>query len=327
MHILICNYASIPVFAYGGTERVVWDLAKNLASKGHQITFLVPKDSYCPFARVLPFDAKKPLQEQIPSDVDLVHFQFNPGPEFVCEKPWLMTQHGNSIPGEFLPTDTVFVSENHAQRHGAECFVYNGLDWAAYGSVDHQAKRNHFHFLGKAAWRVKNVQGAIDVAKHADVPLVVMGGNRLNLKRGFRFTWSRNIKFLGMVGGNNKLSTLQQSKGLIFPVRWHEPFGLAVVESLYFGCPIFCTPYGSLPELVTPDCGLISSHLNEISDAVQGLHFDPQTCHNRAVNLFNAELMTQRYLAIYDHVMSRESLNSAPPMMQEHAVRLPWTRD
>ena len=45
-------------------------------------------------------------------------------------------------------------------------------------------------------------------------------------------------------------SLLNASRGLIFPVRWHEPFGLAVIESLYFGCPVFATPYGALPELV-----------------------------------------------------------------------------
>ena len=327
MHILICNHSPVPVFAYGGTERVIWDLAKGLVSKGHQVSFLVPDNSHCPFARILPLNPRKPLKDQIPDDVDLVHFHFNPGPAFECNKPWLMTQHGNSIPDEFLPTNTVFVSANHAQRHGAQCHVYNGLDWTAYSPVDLRAERRHFHFLGKAAWRVKNVQGAIDVAKQAHVPLVVMGGKRLNVKRGFRFTWSRNITFLGMVGGDIKFSTLQHSKGLVFPVRWHEPFGLAVIESLYFGSPVFCTPYGALPEIVSSECGFLSDGLTELSDAVQHMQFDPRACHQRAVALFNAELMTNRYLAVYERIMSQELLNNAQPMMQEPFVRLPWRRD
>ena len=33
-------------------------------------------------------------------------------------------------------------------------------------------------------------------------------------------------------------------------MRWHEPFGIALIEALYFGCPVFGTPYGSLPEIV-----------------------------------------------------------------------------
>ncbi|MBX9724388.1 MAG: hypothetical protein K2X81_23465, partial [Candidatus Obscuribacterales bacterium] len=62
-------------------------------------------------------------------------------------------------------------------------------------------KRNKFHFLGKAAWSVKNVAGAIDVIKATkNEELMVLGGHRLNLKMGFRFTLSSRIQFYGMVG-------------------------------------------------------------------------------------------------------------------------------
>ena len=53
-----------------------------------------------------------------------------------------------------------------------------------------------------------------------------------------------------MVGGTNKTKLLNQSKGLLFPVRWHEPFGLAILESLHYGCPVFGTPRGSCLKLV-----------------------------------------------------------------------------
>ena len=66
MHILICNKSPVPVFAYGGTERVVWDLAKCLVEKGHQVSLLVPKGSHCPFAHVIELDDATPLQSQIP---------------------------------------------------------------------------------------------------------------------------------------------------------------------------------------------------------------------------------------------------------------------
>ena len=326
MHVLLVNHAPIPVFAYGGTERVIWDLAKSLVEKGHQVSFLVPKGSTCPFARVMDLNPDLTLQQQIPTDVDVVHFQFNPGLDFDCGKPWLMTQHGNSNIGEPLPLNTVFVSGNHAMRHGAQSFIDNGLDWRAYGPVDLQSERSHFHFLGKAMWRVKNVQGAIDISKKAHVPLVVMGGTRLNIKRGFRFTWSRSIQFLGMVGGETKFETLRHSRGLIFPVRWHEPFGLAVIESLYFGCPVFATPYGALPEIVTPECGVLSDKLSVLSDAVSHPTFDRRACHARAVDFFNADRMTDGYVLAYEKVMAGEVLNAMPPVMTQPAVKLPWVK-
>ena len=125
-----------------------------------------------------------------------------------------------------------------AERHGSPEYVHNGLDWEAYGPVDFERPRPYCHFLGKAAWRVKNVQGAIDVAGDAGVQLMVLGGTRLNIKRGFRFTWSRRVSFAGMVGGQVKLDLLQGSRGLVFPVLWHEPFGLAVIES----CLLYTSP-------------------------------------------------------------------------------------
>lgn len=327
MHILLVNHSEIPVFAYGGTERVIWDLAQCLVEKGHRVSFLVPKGSSCPFAHVIELDPQLTLEQQVPADVDLIHFQFNPGLDFECGKPWLMTQHGNSEVDEPLPQNTVFVSGNHAARHGAKCFVYNGLDWRTYGPADLHTERTHFHFLGKAMWRVKNVQGAIDVSKKAHVPLVVMGGNRLNLKRGFRFTWTRSVQFLGMVGGEVKFNTLRHSRGLIFPVRWHEPFGLAVIESLYFGCPVFATPYGALPEIVSPECGVLSDRLSVLSDAISHQHFDRQACHARATELFNAACMTSAYVAVYQRVLDGEALNETHPVMRQTATKLTWLND
>ena len=324
MHILFVNQAPIPVFAYGGTERVIWDLGKSLARLGHRVSYLVPQGSHCDFGQVLTLRDGLGWDEQIPSDVDLVHFQFNPQAIAAPGKPWLMTQHGNSDPGVPLPLNTVFVSRNHAERHGSTEFVHNGLDWDAYGGVDFERPRPYVHFLGKAAWRVKNVQGAIDVALDAGAELWVLGGTRLNLKRGFRFTWSRRVHFAGMVGGDEKLRLLNGSRGLVFPVLWHEPFGLAVIESLYFGCPVYATPYGALPELVPPGCGLLSASRAELAEAVRRGGFDARACHEQATQHFSATAMAAGYLEKYQRILEGESLHTKPPAMTASAKALPW---
>lgn len=324
MHILLVNKAPIPVFAYGGTERVIWDLGKALTQLGHTVSYLVPQGSTCPFARVLHIDPGQPVENQIPQDVDLVHFQFKPEYPERLNKPWLMTQHGNSNVNEVLPLNTVFVSRNHAQRHGSNCYVLNGLDWSEYGPVNLKAPQPYFHFLGKAAWRVKNVQGAIDVSLKAGQTLKVLGGNRLNIKRGFRFTLSPRVHFYGMVGGEQKMDLLRHSSGLIFPVRWHEPFGLAVIESLYFGAPVFATPYGALPELVDTESGLLSANAKELAHAVQTFQANKAHNHQRAQDMFNAQRMAQDYLNVYETVLNREVLNLNAPQMLTSAQDLAW---
>ncbi|MGA0569785.1 glycosyltransferase [Variovorax sp. VNK109] len=322
MHILLAHCAAIPVFAYGGTERVVWDLGRLLVALGHRVSYLVPAHSTCDFARVLPLRADVPLQAQIPHDVDVAHFQFDPGE--ALETPWLVTEHGNAAPGKKLPINSVFVSRDHARRHGAEAFVLNGLDWRSYGLVNMQSSRSHFHFLGKAAWRVKNVRGAIDVARLAGVPLSVLGGHRFNFKRGLRFTFSPSVRFHGMVGGAEKAGLLAASRGLIFPVIWHEPFGLAVIESLYFGCPVFATPYGALPELVPPECGALSASRRELTELLLSSSFDRRTCHEHALHHFNAARMAAAYVKLYERVLDGESLNTRVPVGPADN-RLSWT--
>jgi len=193
------------------------------------------------------------------------------------------------------------------------------LDWDDYGKIVFNNSRAYFHFLGDAAWRVKNVRGAIDVVLQTKQErLSVLGGTRLNFRMGFRFTFSPRISFYGTVGGEKKNRLLSNSKGLIFPVRWHEPFGLAITESLYFGCPVFGTPYGSLPEIVTKDVGYLSNHKNDLSQAItHAADFDKRKCHEYAAEYFNARRMAECYIEKYESVLNGNSLNPKPPALVE----------
>lgn len=329
MRILFANWATVPVYAYGGTERVIWNLASELVRRGHEIAFLTPPGSTCDFGQVLSFDPEKPLLEQIPGGFDIVHFQFQP--HFDLDRdfpyPYLMTEHGNYNRNPTRPLNTVFVSRDHAMRHHSTQYVLNGLDWESYGPVDFSRSRAGYHFLGKAEWRVKNVSGAIQVAKEAGVELEVLGGRRFNFRRGLRLTLTRKAHFHGMIGGAEKFAALNASKGLIFPVRWHEPFGLAVIESLYFGCPVFATPYGALPEIVGSDVGFLSCSCQELARAVRDNAFDARRCHDYARTVFSATKMAEGYLEKYESILNGHKLQSENPVRPTASkVLLPWRK-
>ena len=195
--------------------------------------------------------------------------------------------------------------------------MHNGLDWSTYKKADLKNDRNYFHFLGNAAWRVKNVAGAINVIKKTKTErLKVLGGVRFNLKMGIRLTFSPKIEFFGMVGGQEKMKLLNGSKGLVFPVKWHEPFGLAIIESLYYGCPVFGTPYGSLPELVNEDVGFLSNQSDELAEALlDSGNYSRQKCHEYAVEIFGSKPMALAYLKKYEIVMSGTTLNKKTPQL------------
>lgn len=47
MRILIVYTGFIPVKLYGGTERMIWSLGKELSRLGHELVYLVKEGSYC----------------------------------------------------------------------------------------------------------------------------------------------------------------------------------------------------------------------------------------------------------------------------------------
>lgn len=326
MNILLADNGKIPALKYGGTERVIWYLGKELKKRGHNVTFLCAPGSDCDFATIIERDNTLPLLTQIPDDTDIMHFNY-PASD-LPDIPVIFTNHGNRNSTEPFHKNTVFVSESHAGRYGSDCFVHNGLDWSDYGPVTLDNRRSYFHFLGNAAWKVKNLKGAIEtVLSLPNAKLAVMGGHRINFRMGFRVTFSPRISFHGMVGGKKKSELLQNSNGLIFPVRWHEPFGLAIIESMYYGCPVFGTPYGSLPELVPAECGSLHHSSEELAEAIMTFPISKsrRICHEYALKNFNASEMADKYLKLYVKILAGQSLNQVEPSLKEPVSGLlPW---
>lgn len=320
MNIVIVHNSKIPALLYGGTERVIWYLGKELIALGHRVSYLVKKGSYADFACVQFINPEKNIASQLPPDTDMVHFHYDPGSDekYNFPFPYIITMHGNTNAPVLLDINTVFVSKNHASRYGAESYVHNGMGWDDY-TLPTFSKENYFHFLGKAAWRIKNVKGAIELVKNTKYGRIkVLGGSRLNFNMGFRFTLTPRAVFCGMVGGTQKHNLLDKSAGLVFPVLWHEPFGLAVIESLYYGCPVFATPYGSLIELVNEEVGFLSRSSSELTQALENAaSFSHQKCHDYARENFNAKKMAIRYVEKYESVLNGHTLNSSPPKLKQ----------
>lgn len=304
----------IPASKYGGTERVIWGLGYELSLLGHQVIFIVPEGSTCGFADIIVYNHGLDLEKLMPKDTDFIHFNFVP--DFISDIPNLITMHGNPEKSQILPINTVFVSENHAKRHGAEAFVHNGLLWEEYEKIDLNKDRSYFHFLGKASWKVKNVAGAAEIVVKAKQKMKILGGNRWNLsmlKRNPYYLLHPNLEFLGMVDDKTKMNVMQESKGLIFPILWDEPFGLAIIESLYAGCPAFGTKRGSLPELINEEVGFLSDSIDELSKALNEKKFDPEICHLHSKENFNSKKMTEKYFHYYNEILNGRDINSQIP--------------
>lgn len=307
MHIVIFKNALLPARRYGGTERVIWSLGKALTHLGHRVTFLCQAGSASEFADVQVFDPQRSVADQLPNDADLVHFHEAVPPLFET-RPFVVTVHGNIAPSQPLPPMAIFVSHNHALRHGATHYVCNGLDWDSYPAPQLDLPRSHYHFLGKAAWKVKNLRGAIRVVDRVSGGhLQVLGGSRLNFKMGFRLTLNPHVHFHGMVDDEGKKQYICRSRGLVFPVLWDEPFGLALTESLFYGAPVFGSLRGSLPEIVTPEVGFLSNDEHELAEGMmRWQEYSPTRCHDYAVSCYDAATMARGYLRHYEAALNGE---------------------
>lgn len=317
MRIALIHKAKYPVQGYGGTERLVWWIAKGLNELGAKVTLVGDAGSECPFADVV-VGTDWDTYQGLPS-ADVYHYFNTPSFE-VPSHPYLVTIGGNGKDGETFLLNTVFVSQNHADRHGADCFVHNAVDPSEYHFSD--KKKPYLVFLAKASWRVKNVRGAISYARKASTPLHILGGDR------FFFRNWRGVHWEGTVDGENKALWLSEARGLLFPVLWHEPFGLAVVEAFASGTPVLASPFGSLPELVAPDVGRLCRTDEDFIDGIRDLgSFKPKRCYDWMMEKFHYHRMAKDYLKLYEKVLNGEKLNrKAPKAIGEQGSLMPISR-
>lgn len=312
MHITFYKSGKIPIppKLYGGTERIIYWLGKALVELGHHVTLIANAHSCIPGAelRVIAKESEDPQSclRLIPQETDIVHFHEQPPGKM--ERPYVCTCHGNGRPGETFAMNTVFVSQRHAANHGSCHFVYNGIDASEYSCAE--KREDYAVFLAKARWRVKNLPGAINVARRAEIKLLVMGSRNwpLNLQR----LWPpiRGVRYLGMLGGAEKRELLSRARCLIFPACWEEPFGLAITEALVSGCYVVATPYGSFPEVITPGTGLLSARADELAEAVKNpQRFSPQSCRDRVLQGGFTHLdMARKYIECYERILAHGTL-------------------
>jgi glycosyltransferase involved in cell wall biosynthesis len=301
MHVVLFSNSRLPVQGYGGTQRVIVWLARGLAELGHRVTLLAPAGSRVREATIIELDprsVRRPaydLSPFIPDAVDLLHTHAPLGR--IPPVPMVFTLHGNRAAGTASP-NTIFLSADHARRHGGIAFVYNGLDPSEY--VFRPIKAGYDLFLGRLHG-VKGYRWAVQGAKQTGKRLIVAGGWRPSLRRSLRFA--------GRVDGPHKADLLAGAECLWMPALWDEPFGLTLVEAMVSGTPVLGTRRGALPEVVSREVGLLGDTLEQLVDLrplVAGC--EPEACRARAQRWFTHVAMAEEYERMYRHYLSSYQL-------------------
>ncbi|HET8714066.1 MAG TPA: glycosyltransferase [Gemmatimonadales bacterium] len=309
MHVVVASHHRLPVEGYGGPQRVVVALVRALAALGHRITLLAqPGTKVAEAAKIIEVaprvwkDANVDLKKFLPDNADIMHahFPLKQGPRGL---PFVQTLHSNWKPNTPLPPNTVFLSRDHAARHGSTSFVYNGLDPAEY--IYRGRKEKWDLFLGKLH-SDRGYHWAVDAAKRTGRSLIIAGG--------WRPSFTGGIKYVGEVGGKRKAVLLARARCLWMPAQWDEPFGLPTIEALLSGTPVLGTNRGALPEIVTPDVGAIAPTLEEMIAASQTIETrSPEACRAHAERHFTHLRMAEGYVRMYEGLTTSGTLPAGRP--------------
>ena len=114
------------------------------------------------------------------------------------------------------------------------------------------------------------------------------------------------VRWVGSVGGAAKAELLRSARAVLFPLRWDEPGGTAVVEALAAGVPVVAMRRGVLPELVEHG---VTGWLADDEDEFVGYlsrvdELSRPACREVARRRFSPAAMAARYETFYRRVLA-----------------------
>lgn len=331
----------VPPSGYGGIERVVYVLARELARRGHAVTVFGRPGS----AGDLPVAAL--AEEGWAQDLggpdealrletyltrvyrrlrqgswDVVHDHCSTMGVAIglaaAPGPLVATLHGpvSTAQAEFLAEvddEVGLIAISRAQQLTA-----SQLRWSAV--VHNAAPLEELAFSAEKEGyllqlaRISPEKGqhlSIEIARAVGLPLVLAGKvgeeacARDYFETSVRPALGEDVVWLPRVGGQRKAQLLARARAMLFPVQWAEPFGIAVIEAMASGTPVLALSRGAMPELIEPGVGgFLADSPAELIELLGHLgEIDPQRCAESARRRFSAETMAAAYERTYQALL------------------------
>src|ERR1700742_5232898 len=331
-------HESVPPRTYGGTERIVSFLTEELVAMGHDVTLFASGDSITsakleacwPQAMRLDETARDYLAPHVMMvekiarrvhEFDIVHLHIDYLGYPIMDRsgiPFVTTLHGRLDLPVLPPLYELFshvpvVSISDSQRGplpGANYVdtIYHGLpiDLLAQGPGDggylaficrispEKAPDAAIRIAAAAGWKIK-IAAKIDNA------------DRLYFEEKIKHLFDLpHVEYIGEISDDRKSEFLGDAAGLLFPIAWCEPFGLAMIEAMACGTPVIAMRNGSVPEVVDEGVtGFIVESEEEAVAAVRRLpELERATVRRTFERRFCARRMAEDYVAIYRELIA-----------------------
>lgn len=343
--VLAPPYLSVPPKKYGGTEKIVSMLADGLVAAGHDVTLFATGDSVTQAKLVSIFpegignsgltkdDGLLPLIHYTEcfrraGEFDIIHNHGQYLAMFLAQfsnTPVVHTIHGSYYPGE-VPEEKRkvlaafkqhrFISISDNQRGGFPdlnfvATVYNGIDLSQFTYTE-KPKGEYLLWVGRIVAK-KGPLPAIETAKHLGLPLVIaaaidpadMGYFEQFIKPHID---GDQISYIGEIQHDTSDKLYGNAIATLFPITWHEPFGLVMVESMACGTPVVAYNIGSVLEVVKE---AKTGFIVDIERGVEGLvhatkrisEIQRGDCRSWVLERFSKEKMVAGYIEAYKKIL------------------------
>ena len=181
--------------------------------------------------------------------------------------------------------------------------VYHGLPLHLYRPG--RGDGGYLAFLGRIT-HDKGVDSAIEIARRSGLPLLIAAkvdpvDRAYYAKEIEPQIDGHTVRYLGEIDDRGKQEFLAQAKALLFPIRWPEPFGLTMIESLATGTPVLALRQGSVPEIIRDGVtGFVADSPEELAKMVDLIdELDRDTCRREFERRFSVEAMADGYERLY----------------------------
>jgi glycosyltransferase involved in cell wall biosynthesis len=326
----------VPPKFYGGIERIVADLAKELEARGFQVGLVASRGSNINGVENFSWAVDRPLGPgcHLANALSLFRAWKKFKPDVVHSFSrllylWPILWAGGRAVMTYqratgrwnLQLAQVFgrkrleftaISEyvaNQGRRQGGVWHVVpNFVDTAKYKFFAVVPPDAPLVFLSRIE-PIKGAHLAISIAKKSGRKLI-MAGNRVESGSAKGY-WDREIalhlrkegiSYAGEVDDLQKNELLGKAAALLVPVQWDEPFGIVFAEALACGTPVISCPRGALPEIVEEgkDGFLILSEAEGV-EAVKKLGtIRREACRKKVEEQFSIKVAVDQYIRIYE---------------------------
>ena len=134
------------------------------------------------------------------------------------------------------------------------------------------------------------------------------------------------IIYIGEVDTEAKKHWYRHAKATLFPIRWGEPFGMVLIESMACGTPVIAFGEGAVPEIVTTGTTgfVVASRADMVAAVALVEQIDRRACRADVAARFSIERMSARYADLYRSLTRSPAYRSAQPF--RHSPRATSSR-